>query len=231
MQLSRRFTHLEHLIIWYCGMNNAFLYIFPGFPHILSFPASQSIWLHRWKCLKQNWIHCVWFWMQNERRKDINLETTIRCLLPSSPTIFSLCHLYPAPRAMKSLPVGSECSSDLCGDGMSCCSFLGAADVRVKENMLRPEIYVFKLEDESAPSPQLCWQVSVKSCFPSFHVQLLPQPSNCVYKVYLALIWAKTLSQSYRISCWFLLHPKGSRPWQEPSIYSSTWSQTEASQV
>ena len=43
MQLSRRFTHLEHLIIWYCGMNNAFLYIFPGFPHILAFPDSVDL--------------------------------------------------------------------------------------------------------------------------------------------------------------------------------------------
>lgn len=103
----------------------------------------------------------------------------------SLPPFFSLCHLYPVPRAMKSLPVGSECSSDLCGDGMSCCSFLGAADVRVKENMLRPEIYVFKLEDESAPSPALDLKYQSNPAFLLFM-------SNCFHShqtVFTKFIW------------------------------------------
>lgn len=54
-------------------------------------------------------------------------------------------------RMMESQTIESKPASDLCGNILPCCSFLGPADFRVKEDMLRSEMYVIQL----LPSPAL----------------------------------------------------------------------------
>ena len=202
-------------------MNNAFLSIFPRPPtptHILSFPNFLPLWLHRWKCLKQDWIYCVWFWTLNEKRKDIHLETTIHCLLPCSlPPFFVGCPPCSGAQGSGEPACRKQACEGPLWERSARCSLLGPADVRAKKHTLRPEIYVIKL----LPSPALTdKQPNSPSCVPS--LTAVPQLSNCVYKVYSLLIWAQTLGQSYKIFYWFSLHPKGSsRPWHEPDSLTS----------
>lgn len=128
-----RFSYLEDSLIWNISLSDNAEWIMHSCTfsldssHILSFPNSLPIWLHRWKCLEQNWIYCVWFWMLNEKRKDINLEETIHCLFPSSPTphfLLLVIIFAQVLRMMESQPIESKPASDLCGNVLPCCSFL-----------------------------------------------------------------------------------------------------------